>query len=439
MIGMHSRIAFEVPGCRADSIQTIIPGGACPLMLRHWFSHDSKTSRLASFALDRAAPRYQRYYMRMNGHQSKRCRQASVVYYYSGATIGREPTPLANANLLWFEALWMLTASSSAHEELETLSFATRTNDAMEFPLFGWKPLAVNSEAALFTLLGSSYPGLDLLPKSSTHQRIGPGNGISAQLSNTVGGNRGIGLEIVKALLEAAPSDINSNSAPYHVYLGSRDLQKGKDVASKLPTAHGNTVSAIQLDITSPESVNNAVVAVKADSGRLDVLINNAGVGDDTIPDEATKMRTLYDINVIGTSRMTDAFKPLLLAQPADGGKTAKRLIHVSSSMGSIASRYNPEFKYYDQQYTAYRCTKAALGMLAACHAYDFKDDGVKVHAFDPGWAATEFAGSDPQVTRELGAVDPRVSGLACRDIVEGKRDGESNVIVSINGDTYPW
>ncbi|KAI0184716.1 hypothetical protein EV127DRAFT_485897 [Xylaria flabelliformis] len=252
------------------------------------------------------------------------------------------------------------------------------------------------------------------------------------------GANRGIGLAIVKALLESAPSD-SSNSAPYHVYLGSRDLQKGQDIAAGLPTSHGNTVSAIQLEITSPESVNNAVATVKAESGRLDVLINNAGVNLPTIPDEAVKMSTLYEINVIGASRVTDAFKPLLLTQPEEGEKVGKRIIHVSSSMGSTASRFNPKFIFYNQEYTAYRCTKAALCMLAACHAYDFKDKGITVHAFDPGWAATELGGGDPTAIREMGAVDPMVSGCACRDIVEGKRDSESEVLVSINGDTYAW
>ncbi|GAP87789.2 putative short chain dehydrogenase protein [Rosellinia necatrix] len=253
------------------------------------------------------------------------------------------------------------------------------------------------------------------------------------------GGNRGIGFQTIKALLES------SSGAPYHIYLGSRDLQRGREVAAGLPTAHGNTVSAVQLDVTSPESVDAAVAAVRAGSGRLDVLINNAGVNFDSMPDQAVKMKTLYDINVVGPSRMTDAFRSLLLTRPpaARAGDQAaaatKRIIHVTSSMGSIASRLDPKFQFYHQVHTAYRCSKAALDMLAACHAYDFKDEGVKVHAFDPGWAATEFGGGDPAASRQRGAVDPRVSGLACREIVEGKRDHESDVIVSINGDTFPW
>ncbi|KAI0115716.1 NAD(P)-binding protein [Nemania sp. FL0031] len=255
------------------------------------------------------------------------------------------------------------------------------------------------------------------------------------------GANRGIGLAIVQALLESPPSGTSTAGAPYHIYLGSRDLARGKEVAAGLSTAHGNEVSAIQLDITSPESVAAAAATVKAESGRLDVLINNAGVNYPEIPDEAVKMSTLYEINVVGTWRVTDTFKPLLLAQPAEaeGPKKEKRIIHVTSSMGSTASRFDPKFVFYHQEYTAYRCTKAALNMLAACHVYELKDQGVKVHAFDPAWAATELGGLDPAVIRSLGAIDPKVSGEACRDIVEGKRDGESEVIVSVNGDTYAW
>ncbi|KAI1127498.1 NAD(P)-binding protein [Nemania abortiva] len=253
------------------------------------------------------------------------------------------------------------------------------------------------------------------------------------------GANRGIGLAIVKALLESPPSGTSTSGAPYRVYLGSRDLARGKEIAGGLSAAHGNEVSAIQLDITSPESVAAAAATVKAESGRLDVLINNAGANYPEIPDEAAKMSTLYEINVIGTWRVTDAFKPLLLTQPEAGPKREKRIIHVTSTMGSTASRFNPKFAFYHQEYTAYRCTKAALGMLSACHVYELKDQGVKVHAFDPGWAATELGGLDPAIIRDLGAVDPRVSGLACRDIVEGKRDDESEVMVSINGDTYAW
>ncbi|KAI1175981.1 NAD(P)-binding protein [Nemania sp. FL0916] len=257
------------------------------------------------------------------------------------------------------------------------------------------------------------------------------------------GANKGIGLQIVKVLLESAPSDSGS-LAPYHVYLGSRDLKRGEAAAATLECKHGNSLSVVQLDITSASSVAAAVATVEKESGRLDVLINNAGISDESIADEVEKMATLYATNVIGPYRTTAAFKPLLLKQSQspvaeEGGKKQKRIVFVTSSMGSVTARFDPTYPTYTQLYNAYRCTKAALDMLAACEAYDLRDAGVVVHAFDPGWAATELGGGDPATLRSLGAVDPRVSGLACRDIVEGKRDTESEKMISINGDTYGW
>ncbi|KAI0200684.1 NAD(P)-binding protein [Astrocystis sublimbata] len=251
------------------------------------------------------------------------------------------------------------------------------------------------------------------------------------------GGNRGIGLEIVKALLSSAPSE--SSSAPYHIYLGSRSLERGQEVAASLETSHGNTVSAIQLDITSPESVNAAVATVKAESGRIDVLINNAGVNYEDMADEAEKMQLIYDINVIGPMRMTDAFKTLLLTKPAEDGKVEKRIIYVTSSMGSVTSRHDPNFHFYVGRYNAYRCSKAALNMLVACHRFDFKEAGVKVHGYDPGWAATELGGLDPKALSAMGAIDPADSGRSCADVVKGKRDNEQHVMVSVDGHTFPW
>ncbi|KAI1318402.1 NAD(P)-binding protein [Xylariaceae sp. FL0255] len=247
------------------------------------------------------------------------------------------------------------------------------------------------------------------------------------------GGNRGIGLETVKALLE-------SINASYHIYMGSRDESKGSTIAKTLPTAGENTVQAIQLDITSPESVSAAVSRVKAEQGRLDVLINNAGVNDETIPDLKVKMLTMYDINVVSVARMMDSFQDLLLVQPSEG-KIQKRIINVTSSMGSIKERYDPAASTYLQPYTAYRCTKAAQNMLTACTAYDLKDKGVKVTAFNPGWAATELGGLDPEQLRQWGAIDPRVSGLNCRDVVEGKRDDVNPLdgMVSIEGEVIKW
>ena len=86
------------------------------------------------------------------------------------------------------------------------------------------------------------------------------------------GGNSGIGYEAVKALLES--------TKPYHVLLGSRSPDKAKTAIETLHKECAdskNTVEALQVDVTSDESIEKAFETVKASPGRLDCLINNAG------------------------------------------------------------------------------------------------------------------------------------------------------------------
>ena len=86
------------------------------------------------------------------------------------------------------------------------------------------------------------------------------------------GGNNGIGYETVKALLQS--------DKPYHILLGSRSLEKAKlaiETLHKECPESTNTVEVVQVDLTSDESIEKAFEQVKASSGRIDVLINNAG------------------------------------------------------------------------------------------------------------------------------------------------------------------
>lgn len=86
------------------------------------------------------------------------------------------------------------------------------------------------------------------------------------------GGNNGIGFETVKAFLQS--------DKPYHVLLGSRSLVKAKvaiETLHKDCPESNNTVEAVQVDVTSDESIEKAFEQVKASPGRLDALINNAG------------------------------------------------------------------------------------------------------------------------------------------------------------------
>lgn len=242
------------------------------------------------------------------------------------------------------------------------------------------------------------------------------------------GANRGIGYEIVKALVES--------QVPYHVFLAARDAAKGKAAAATITPRAGSSISVVELDVSSSESIAKAVETVKAEAGRVDFLVNNAGVFDQSA-DVVTRLRNTLEINTIAPFAVTQAFKPLLKAQPENETKE-KRLIYVSSGLSSIAEKLDPNSKYYHVPATEYGMSKSALNMLAVCDAYELKDHGVKVFAYDPEFVATSMSLS-PEERRKMGALEPSVSGESCRDIIEGKRDADTAKLLSINGTVLPW
>ena len=93
------------------------------------------------------------------------------------------------------------------------------------------------------------------------------------------GGNNGIGYEAVKALLQS--------DKPHHILLGSRSLEKAKLAIESLKREcpeSANTVEVVQIDLDSDESIEKAFEQVKANPGRLDTLVNNAGTYQTCIP-----------------------------------------------------------------------------------------------------------------------------------------------------------
>jgi NAD(P)-dependent dehydrogenase (short-subunit alcohol dehydrogenase family) len=96
---------------------------------------------------------------------------------------------------------------------------------------------------------------------------------VSPKVVLVTGGNNGIGYETVKAFLQSDKA--------YHVLLGSRSLEKAKlaiETLHKECPESTNTVEAVQLDLTSDESIEKAFEQVKASPGHIDALINNAGM-----------------------------------------------------------------------------------------------------------------------------------------------------------------
>lgn len=202
------------------------------------------------------------------------------------------------------------------------------------------------------------------------------------------GANKGLGRETARRL----------GALGWTVLLGARDPDRGQLAAGEL-AADGLDVRFLPLDVTSDESVADAVDIVKGEYGRLDVLVNNAGIGGawidvlDTGPDD---FRACYETNVYGPVRMTRAFVPLL--RQAD----VPRIVMVSSGMGSLTVTTDPSRLESQLLGLAYPSSKTALNMITTQYAKALPE--FKVNAVDPGYTATDLNGHRGYKTVEQGA-----------------------------------
>jgi NAD(P)-dependent dehydrogenase (short-subunit alcohol dehydrogenase family) len=247
------------------------------------------------------------------------------------------------------------------------------------------------------------------------------------------GGNNGIGFDTSYALAAASPNN--------HVIIGSRSLAKGeqalKDIQARNPAG---TLSVVQLDVTDDSSIASAAKQVETEFGKLDVLVNNAGICIvKTVADtDRETLESTFNTNVFGPMILTNAVVHLL--------KKSKdpRIINVSSGMGSITVRMDPEGDFASVNTAeAYRMSKAALNMLTASQAYEYRDFGCKAFAFCPGYVITDLTGRDGyggrEWRKETGAESSETSAEGIRQIVEGERDGDLGKFVHRFGKTWPW
>ncbi|KAI1263673.1 putative short chain dehydrogenase/reductase [Xylariaceae sp. FL1019] len=246
------------------------------------------------------------------------------------------------------------------------------------------------------------------------------------------GGNSGIGFETVSALAAA--------SSDYHIILACRSVEKGEEASREITSALGNSlkgsISVVALDLTIQETIIAAKTQVEKEFGRVDVLINNAGIIFYQEADTLTSLRTTFETNVFGTALVTEAFVELLKKS------NNPYLIYVSSGQGSITLRCDTTYKYYNVPGDHYRMSKSALNMLAACHRWTFSDFGCKVVAFCPGFCVTNLTGAQGREMRiKRGGRDAKEPANALVDVVQGKRDEDiqKNGIVSVDGGIMPW
>jgi len=203
------------------------------------------------------------------------------------------------------------------------------------------------------------------------------------QFALVTGGNRGIGLETCRQL---ATRGVN-------VLLASRDPDRGAAAVEAL-ARDGLTLVQCTLDVTQPEDIELALEFVQSTCGRLDVLVNNAGVYLDeqtSILDlSQTDFRLTMETNFYGPLSLCRAFAPLMRRQRYG------RIVNVSSGYGALSEM--------GAGAPAYSISKAALNALTCVLADELRGGDIKVNAACPGWVHTDMGGPAAPRTPAEGA-----------------------------------
>jgi len=194
------------------------------------------------------------------------------------------------------------------------------------------------------------------------------------------GGNRGIGLEIVRQLAERGLT----------VVLGSRDGEQGRAAAAGL----SGGVVVRQLDVADPESVDRLSRSVEEEFGRLDVLVNNAGITNDEgqrgVDADLERVREALETNLLGAWRLCEAAIPFM--RRIGYG----RIVNISTGMAALEDMGGGS--------PGYRVSKTGLNALTRILASELCGSGILVNSVCPGWVQTDMGGSRAPRPVEEGA-----------------------------------
>ncbi|BDU22169.1 SDR family oxidoreductase [Dyella sp. GSA-30] len=206
------------------------------------------------------------------------------------------------------------------------------------------------------------------------------------------GATRGIGLETVRQLAQAGVLTL----------LAGRDATRTRAAAETLK-AEGLPVEPIALDVTSTESIDQAVAQVQSRFGKLDILVNNAGILVDELGKAPSQQslqawRETFDTNLFAVVEVTNAFLPLLKKAPA------ARIVNVSSQLGSFGLHTDPTSSIYNFKIPAYNVSKSAVNAWTVHLSYELRDTPIKVNAIHPGYVQTEMNGGQGEIDVPTGA-----------------------------------
>ena len=210
----------------------------------------------------------------------------------------------------------------------------------------------------------------------------------SSRIALVTGANQGVGFQVAKELVAHGVT----------VLLGARDLARGEAAATRI----GAGAVPVRIDLTDDASIAAAADRIRNDHGRLDLLVNNAGISrahpGRGIPDEdadrnlasrvsITEMRAVWETNVFGTLAVYQAMLPLL-RESADA-----RIVNVSSGLGSLAGNADPAYPFRSYFGPIYPASKAALNAVTLAMMIELESTPIKVNLVSPGFTATNLNG----------------------------------------------
>jgi NAD(P)-dependent dehydrogenase (short-subunit alcohol dehydrogenase family) len=204
------------------------------------------------------------------------------------------------------------------------------------------------------------------------------------------GANKGIGLETARGLGKLGIA----------VVLGSRDEAKGRAAADLLRADGIAGVEAVRCDVTRPEDHRDVARHLESRYGKLDILINNAGIVleqtdfadpagfNTTLTGSLEDLRRTFETNFFAVVALTQTLLPLIHKAPAG------RIVNLSSILGSLTMHADPSSGIYDKKAFAYDASKTALNAFTIHLAQALRVTNIKVNSAHPGWVKTDMGGA---------------------------------------------
>ena len=218
--------------------------------------------------------------------------------------------------------------------------------------------------------------------------------------------------------------------------MASRSLEKAEAAMSEIKSAGvKGELSVVHLDVTDEDSIKKAAVWIEENFGRLDVLMNNAGIASLNQQDVKKQYQFVMDTNVIGPAVVAATLRPLLLMSKNPYS------IYVSTGSGSQPRHVVERMKLQPniKGGGAYVVSKAALNMLAVQEHGQYGPQGLMTFALSPGFVVSNLRGPGEAERSGWGkAGDPEDAGKLALSIIRGERDVDVGCLVHKDG-VYPW